>query len=262
MKLGELCKKYEKNQHVYLDKNKPIIIRLDGKGFSKLTRKMQKPYCTVFQKSMQETLEYLLNNIQGTIVGYQQSDEITIVIDGYSKDDSQLYFNGRVDKILSISASMATWIFNKRMRANAELEYLNMSNTEERDEYLLWLIRYIESEKFNAIFDSRVFQCEKNEIYKMLKWRQMDCAKNSVSGYAQRKFSHKQLQGVNTKDRIQMLLDCGIDWNNESFINKYGYVMSLEKNDMGRQKFVNKDILFEEEKDIYEYIEKRVAFEK
>lgn len=263
MTLGELCKGYEKDYQRYLDKDKPVIIRLDGRGFSKLTRKMEKPVCNVFQKTMQDTLRYLLENIQGTIVGYQQSDEITIVIDGYSKEDTQLFFGGRTDKILSTTASMATWFFNRKFKENIDISYLEMeANDRKRAEYLYWLADYAESYDFKAMFDSRVFQCEIHEISKMLKWRQMDMAKNSVTGYAQRYFSHKELQGVNTQTRKQMLLEKGFVWENEDFVNKYGYVLSLKNSSDNRQKFVKTDILFDKNLDIYEYVEKRTSFEK
>lgn len=261
--LGELCKEYEKEQQIYLDKSKPVFIRIDGKGFSKLTKKMEKPICTIFQKTMNDTLEFLLKEIQGTVCGYQQSDEITMFIDSYSKEDSQLWFGGRTDKLTSVSSSIATWIFNKKFVENITKELFTMAIvSKEREEYLKSLLNYANSDNFRAMFDSRVFQCNHEEVHKMFKWRQLDCYKNSVTGYAQRYFSHKELHGKNTEERKNMLLDKGLKWENEPFVYKYGYVMSLHKDSTGRQKFIKNDIIFEEDKDIYDYVKKRESFEK
>lgn len=273
MTLNELCKGYEKQQHVFMDKSKPIIIRLDGKGFSKLTKKLKKPICPIFQQAMQDTVKYLLENIQGSVVGYQQSDEITLVLDSYTKEDSQMWFNGRTDKILSVSGSMATWYFNRRFLEIAENLYDKLSETvklcnEDEINYLNYVggvVEYAKSYNFKGMFDSRVFQCEREEIYKMLKWRQRDCYVNSVNSLAQANFSRTQLFKIGTEERRALMKANGIDWDSYTFVEKYGFVMSLvetEVNGTIRQKFERTDIMFKDEKDIYEYILPRTNYEK
>lgn len=259
--LGEYLKDREREFRQYVDKTKPVFLRLDGKNFSKLTRNIEKPICTIFRKTMRDTLEYLLNNIQSAVVGYQQSDEITIMIDNYSKEDSEPWFGGQIQKIDSIASSMATLIFSKQFIRNIETELQSENLSEERAAYLYKLIDFYNSEKFLPIFDCRVFQVPLDEAIKPLKWRQLDMAKNSVTGYAQQYFSHKQLDGINTNTRKEMLLECGLNWDELPFDDKYGFVMSLQKNESGRQKFVETPILFTKNIDIYEYIQKRTSFQ-
>ena len=69
---------------------------------------------------MQETMKYLCENIQGCVLGYTQSDEITLVLVDYKKIDSCAWFDYNIQKCASISASMATLAFNKFFKENVE----------------------------------------------------------------------------------------------------------------------------------------------
>ena len=73
-------KYYEEVSKTRLVRRMPVIIRLDGKAFHTFTRGMKKPFDEVFNNSMQQTMEYLCKNIQGCVLGYTQSDEITLVL--------------------------------------------------------------------------------------------------------------------------------------------------------------------------------------
>ena len=104
---------YEKPYKTKLMRRTPVAIRIDGKAFHTFTRGFQKPFDNVLMKSMQETMEYLCKNIQGCVFGYTQSDEITLILVDYQKFTSSAWFDYEVQKICSISASMATMAFNK-----------------------------------------------------------------------------------------------------------------------------------------------------
>lgn len=67
-------------------------------------------------KAMQLTMEYLCKHIQGCVFGYTQSDEITLILIDYQKLNSDAWFGYEVQKICSISASMATMAFNRYFR--------------------------------------------------------------------------------------------------------------------------------------------------
>ena len=82
-KLGKRMKKYEAVPQISLMRRTPVAIRIDGKAFHTFTRKLNKPWDDIFQGAMQDTMKYLCKNIQGCVFGYQQSDEITLILTDY-----------------------------------------------------------------------------------------------------------------------------------------------------------------------------------
>ena len=104
---------YEQIPKTKLMRRCPVALRIDGKAFRTFTRGFQKPFDEVLIKSMQETMKYLCENIQGCVLGYTQSDEITLILVDYKKLTSSAWFDYEVQKICSIAASMATMAFNE-----------------------------------------------------------------------------------------------------------------------------------------------------
>lgn len=107
-----------KNFYEFIPKTKlmrhcPVVIRIDGKSFHTFTRKFEKPFDEVLIDTMHETMKYLCENIQGCVLGYTQSDEITLILIDYKKLNSDAWFDYEVQKMCSIAASMATMAFNK-----------------------------------------------------------------------------------------------------------------------------------------------------
>ena len=117
--LGDRMKRYESVPKLYLTRRVPVIIRLDGKAFHTFTRGMRKPFDTVLMESMQETMKCLCENVQGCVLGYTQSDEITLVLTDYATVKTDAWFGYNVEKMTSISASMATLVFNLVFFKNA-----------------------------------------------------------------------------------------------------------------------------------------------
>lgn len=112
--LGDRMKEnYENRSKTYLTRRVPVMIRIDGKAFHTFTRHFNKPYDEVFHKAMNETLKYLCENIQGCKFGYTQSDEITLVLTDYDTLTTDAWFDYSVQKMCSISTSMATMKFNQ-----------------------------------------------------------------------------------------------------------------------------------------------------
>ena len=68
--LGDRMKEnYENRAKTYLVRRMPVIIRLDGKAFHTFTRGFKKPFDEILVRSMQETMKYLCENIQGCVLG-------------------------------------------------------------------------------------------------------------------------------------------------------------------------------------------------
>jgi len=119
--LGKRMKEfYEQIPKTKLMKRMPVIIRIDGKAFHTFTRGFKRPFDKVLIKTMQETTKYLCENIQGCVLGYTQSDEITLVLVDYQKLNSDAWFGYEVQKMCSIASSMATMAFNKFFTMNVD----------------------------------------------------------------------------------------------------------------------------------------------
>lgn len=111
--LAKRMKNYECVTRNYLIRRMPVIMRLDSRAGHTFTKGFKRPFDEIFMKSMQETAKYLCENIHGCQCAYTQSDEITLLLVDYEKLNTEAWFDYRIDKMISISAAMATLAFNK-----------------------------------------------------------------------------------------------------------------------------------------------------
>lgn len=221
--LGKRMKEfYEQVPKTRLVRRMPVMIRIDGKAFHTFTRGFQKPFDNILIKSMQETMKYLCENIQGCVFGYTQSDEITLVLVDYKKLTSSAWLDYEVQKICSISASMATMIFNKFFRQNVEEYTKNYKYTNNLITNKIINTYWCAVER-GAMFDSRCFNVPKEEVTNFVYWRQLDATRNSIQMVGQANFSHKQLQGKSCNMIQDMLFtEKGINWNDLPVVKKRG----------------------------------------
>lgn len=214
--LGDRMKNYENVTRNYLTCRTPVIIRLDGKAFHTFTRGFKKPFDTVLAQTMQETMRYLCENIQGCVLGYTQSDEITLVLVDYFKLNSSAWFDYNIQKMVSVAASMATFAFNKAFfrNINAFIHYIDdVNDVDDIDAYTVALCRAHEK---GAMFDARAFNIPKEEVINCLIWRQQDAVRNSIQAVGQHYFSHKELQGKSCNNIQDMLfLEKGVNWSED-----------------------------------------------
>lgn len=161
---------------------------------------------------MQETMKYLCENIQGCVLGYTQSDEITLVLVDYQNRKSDAWFDNNIQKMVSVSASMATMAFNDIFAdILRERDYQQMISGVMHIQDPLYQYRL---KVGTAMFDARVFNIPKEEVVNCILWRQQDATRNSIQSVGQANFSPKQLHGKNCSDIQDMLmLEKGINWN-------------------------------------------------
>lgn len=214
--LGQRMKEYyETIPKTRLMRRTPVAIRLDGKAFHTFTRGFEKPFDRILVETMQSTMKYLCENIQGCVFGYTQSDEITLILIDYQKLNTSAWFDYEVQKMCSISASMATMAFNKIFEYVIKDNYdiLNLSDFPEGEKKLART--YLKAMGQGAIFDARVFNIPKEEVTNLIYWRQLDATRNSIQMVGQSQFSHKELHGKSCNEIQDMLMtQKGINWNN------------------------------------------------
>lgn len=185
----------------------PIYVRLDGRGFSKFTRGMKRPFDEMMSKAMIETTRYLVAETHARI-GYTQSDEISLTYwldpeDGVTISEKQSLFDGKLQKLTSVLAGMASSYFTRLCLTS---EYLH---------------RFADARLPH--FDARVFELPSiEEGANAFLWRALDAKKNSISMAAHDVFSHKSLQGVTGREKVVMLAERGIDWDAYPNFFKYG----------------------------------------
>lgn len=218
---------YESTPKIHLMHRCPVAIRLDGRAFHTFTKGFQKPFDEILMKSMQETMKYLCENIQGCVFGYTQSDEITLILVDYKNLTSTAWFDYDVQKVCSIAASMATIAFNRAFEKNVEAESHVFSdewlddenfnpNYKNKELRSLWLVHKKAVNK-GAMFDARCFNIPKEEVANLIYWRQLDAMRNSVQAVGQANFSHIKLQGKSCADIKEMLKEKGVDWDSLPF---------------------------------------------
>ena len=216
---------YEQIPKTKLMRRTPVICRIDGKAFHTYTRGFQKPFDEVLIKTMQETTKYLCENVQGCVLGYTQSDEISLVLVDYKRFETSAWFDYEIQKMCSIAASMATMAFNKFFENNVDDYRLSkwdgVSKYEEGTEkYIKTLLKAVEK---GAMFDARVFNIPKEEVTNCIYWRQLDASRNSIQMVGQANFSHKELQNKSCNDIQDMLvLQKNINWNDFPTYQKRG----------------------------------------
>lgn len=241
--LGDRMKEnYENRAKTYLVRRMPVIIRLDGKAFHTFTKGFKRPYDEIFHNTMNSTLQYLCENIQGCKFGYTQSDEITLVLTDYDTLTTDGWFDYAVQKMCSVSASMATLAFNRYLWAlvaeyeNDYMEAWSHSHEEEKytnnNEEEKYINNLVDAVNKGAMFDARCFNIPEEEVANCLIWRQQDATRNAIQMIGQCNFSHKELQGKSCNDIQDMLmLQKGINFNDMPTAFKRGVCCKKNEED-------------------------------
>ena len=231
--LGDRMKDfYEDRTRTKLARRTNTVIRIDGKAFHTYTKGLKRPFDQGLMEDMNRTTEFLCQNIQGAKFGYVQSDEISILITDYDDISTHAWFDGNLQKMASIAASLATAKFNQLRMARSTWEGNDIEGMLDHDD--------IENFKL-AMFDARVFQIPyQEEVFNYFIWRQQDATRNSISSVAQSLYSSKELHGKKTDQMQEMIFQKGINWNDYTPREKRGsLIRRVEK------KFIKSDSIGE-----------------
>ena len=186
----------------------PILARLDGRSFHNFTKGLERPYDAHLSHCMKQTAVRLLE-LTHCDIAYTQSDEITLVWKNEYEagKECKAFFNGKVQKMVSILAATATGEF--------------------RDLVANWLP---EKAQERPMFDCRVWQVPNLEVAaENLLWREMDATKNSITMAASAYYSHAELQGKHSGEKHEMLFQKGINWNDYPNFFKKGVYLAKRK---------------------------------
>lgn len=196
--LGDRVKSYYEDAYrIHLPRRMPVMLRLDGKSFHSYTKGCQRPFDQNLIHCLNQTAKYVCDNIQGAKIAYIQSDEISILLNNYGEINTQSYFDNNLQKIVSVTAALASSYFTS-----------------------------VSDKIFGKIklaqFDCRAFVVPKEEVNNAFLWRQLDCTRNSIQMLARSLFSHKECNYKNTSQLKEMCLQKSVDWNLLSNAQKHG----------------------------------------
>jgi tRNA(His) guanylyltransferase len=183
--LGNRIKSYyEDPARVLLPRKTWVIVRVDGKNFHTFTRTMERPYCRPLADALDHAALFLAGEMAGCVLAYGQSDEYSFLLSDFGRDDSRMWFDGSVQKIASVSASLFTAAFHRHY---AEPGY--------------------------AAFDARVFAIPHlPEVIRYFDWRQADASRNSLNMLASHYYSHEELLNKTAAEKHDLIHAKGDNW--------------------------------------------------
>ena len=168
------------------------LVRLDGKAFHTYTRGLSRPFDATLTADMVATTEFLTREVSGCVLAYTQSDEISLLLCDFATSGTEPYLDGNVQKLTSVTASLATAKFNSLRPGKL------------------------------AFFDSRVFCASRDDVVAYFGWRSADAVRNAVSMAARAHFSAKALHGVSSRDMLARLAEAGVAYDDYPLAFRFG----------------------------------------
>lgn len=218
---NRLKNNYEDRTRYFLPRRTHTIIRIDGKAFHTFTRGFERPFDQRLMTAMDLTTVELCKSIQGAKLGYVQSDEISILLTDFTSVQTDAWFDGNIQKIVSVAASIATSAFNKIL--------LNQMITDKAVYGVVPVtVEFLENIK-TAQFDARVFTIPDSiNVENYFIWRQQDASRNSVQMVARSLYSHKECENKNNAQLQEMIFAKGQNWNDLPAGEKRGRLIAKE----------------------------------
>jgi tRNA(His) 5'-end guanylyltransferase len=194
---------YEDALRVAVPRQTYVVIRIDGKNFHTFTARLPRPYCRPLADALDAAALHLCREIPGCVFGYGQSDEYSLLMTDFH---TPLWFDGNVQKMVSVSASLFTAVFNASFRRDGL-------------DAPAW-----------AAFDARVLViAQRREVEQYFLWRQLDASANSLNMLAGAHYTHEELRGKSEAGKHDLLHAKGVNWAQEPADFKRGRVVRREQ---------------------------------
>jgi len=200
--LEDRMKVYEMCQNINFTENLPIIVRLDGRAFHTLTRKLIKPFDNDFIDMMNNiAIDLCENDLQNIKLAYLQSDEISFLL--YKKPLASSWFGNNIQKIVSVVSARASSYATLYNQKSANYGGMILPDKP-------------------IMFDCRTFVLPEKEVCNYFLWRQRDWTRNSLQMLARKYYSQKQLNNKNQADMQEMIFKKNDNWNDLPIYLKRG----------------------------------------
>lgn len=201
--LGERMKRYyEDPQRVTLPRQTNVILRVDGRAFHQFTKGLERPYCRPLADALDASALALCESMTGCRFAYGQSDEYSFLLVDYETDKSKMWFDGNLQKMVSVAASTFAAVFARRFPSEQV-----------------------------ASFDCRALVIPRaEEVEKYFLWRQLDASANSLNMLASAHYSHAELLGKTEAEKHELLHAKGLNWAKEPADFKRGRAILRAEN--------------------------------
>jgi tRNA(His) guanylyltransferase len=201
--LGARMKEYyEDALRIVLPRRTYVVLRVDGRAFHSFTRDFERPYCRPLADALDQAAQALCQEMIGCRFAYGQSDEYSFLLTDFDSEDARLWFDGNVQKIVSVASSVFTAAFNRCFPSPR-----------------------------GASFDARVMVIpQRSEVEKYFLWRQLDASANSLNMLASAHYSHAELLHKTTAEKHEMLYAKGFNWAKEPVDFKRGRIVRNAEN--------------------------------
>ncbi len=188
---------YEDALRLVLPRRTYTVVRVDGRAFHTFTRSLTRPYNRRLMDALDYAAKHLCREMIGCRFAYGQSDEYSFLLTDFEQEDAPVWFDGNVQKIVSVAASLFTAGFNKA-----------------------W------DDPQVASFDARAILIpQRSEVEKYFIWRQLDASANSLNMLASTHYSHDELLGRTNAEKHELLHAKGLNWAKEATDFKRGRVV-------------------------------------
>lgn len=196
--LGKRMKQdYEDALRLSVPRRSYVVVRIDGRAFHQFTKKLERPYCRALADALDKAAGALCAEMTGCRFAYGQSDEYSFLLTDFEREDSPLWFDGHVQKMVSVSASVFTAHFNQAFPTDQP-----------------------------ASFDSRLLVMSRHsEVAKYFLWRQLDASANSLNMLASAHYAHAELLNKSNEEKHNLLFAKGINWAKQPADFKRGRVV-------------------------------------
>lgn len=193
--LGDRIKQYyEDALRIHLPRRTHLVLRIDGRSFHQFTRHLPRPYCRPLADALDQAALALCKEMTGCRFAYGQSDEYSFLLTDFDQEKSPMWFDGNLQKIVSVSASIFTAAFTRAFPTEAL-----------------------------ASFDCRAMVISQaTEVEKYFIWRQLDASANSLNMLASAHYPHAELLGKSEADKHELLHAKGLNWAKQSADFKRG----------------------------------------
>ena len=189
--LDKIMRTYEESLDQYIEPDKFIIARLDGRSFTKLTKEtcdFKKPFDVNFRDLMVDTVMHLMKECGFNIVkGFTESDEISLL---FATDSIQ--FNRKVRKLNSILAGEASAYFSLQLGIPTcfDCRIIPLPDQERVDDYFSW----------------RQEDANRNALNSWCYWTLRKHGYNATD-------AQEHIKGKSLEEKKSLLVDYGIIYN-------------------------------------------------
>jgi tRNA(His) 5'-end guanylyltransferase len=222
--LGDRMKlNYESRSQGQLTRRTPVIVRIDGRSFSKFCKRFKKPYDANLHRMLNNVTKTLCNKIQGVKFAERHSDEISLLLTDYDSVNTDAFFDYSIQKMCSVISGITTAAFIKELLKGTYSTFTDDCGDIVTDRDFL-------SDKFLSLdeewphFDARCFNIPESDITNYFLWRTQDSSRNSVGMHTRSMFSAKQMHGVSTSGMKDMMLEKDFDWEALPQEQKTGFI--------------------------------------